>query len=110
MAETSNMKEVCIKISSDTYDVIVKNYDGRFGIPCVNIQDLYKAIAHGTVLPENHDRIGDLGKLETEIANGIKAGNLEEGYEKYPNINNVDDCLECVQCADTLIEASKKGV
>jgi hypothetical protein len=39
------------------------------------------------------------------MLNGIKAGNLEEGYEMYANINTVDDCVECVRWADAVIEA-----
>ena len=59
----------------------------------------------GTILPKGHGRIGDLDALEEEMVNGIKAGNYEDGYDNYPHINNVDDCVECVKYADTIIEA-----
>ena len=64
------------------------------------------SIRTGTPLPEHHGRLGDLDALEKEIINGIKAGNYEEGYERYQNINNIDDCVECVRFADTIIEGS----
>ena len=58
-------------------------------------------------LPKGHGRLGDLDALEKEIINGIKAGNYEEGYEKYQHINDIDDCVECVHYADTIIEGSE---
>ena len=64
-----------------------------------------KLIVYGTPLPKEHGRLGDLDALEKEMVNGIRAGNLEEGYEEYSNINNIDDCVECVKFADTIIEA-----
>lgn len=39
-------------------------------------------------------------KLLTDIDNGIKAGNYEEGYEQYQNINNMDDIIEAIEWAD----------
>jgi hypothetical protein len=56
-------------------------------------------------LPEKHRDLIDRDALEREMLNGIKAGNLEEGYEMYANINTVDDCVECVRWADAVIEA-----
>jgi hypothetical protein len=56
-------------------------------------------------VPEPHGDLVDRNILEQELRNGIKAGNLEEGYEHYANINNIDDCVECVRYADTVIEA-----
>ena len=52
-----------------------------------------------------HGDLIDRDALEQEMLNGIKAGNLEEGYEMYANINTVDDCVECVRWADAVIEA-----
>lgn len=60
-------------------------------------------------LPKGHGRLGDLDALETEMVNGIKAGNYEEGYETFAHINDMDDCVECVKYADTIIEADKEG-
>lgn len=54
---------------------------------------------------EPHGNLIDRDILEQELINGIKAGNFEEGYEHYANINNMDDCVECVRYADTVIEA-----
>lgn len=68
---------------------------------------LYKMIRNGTPLPKGHGRLGDLDALEKEMIGGIKAGNLEDGFDKYTHINNVDDCVECVRYADTIIEADK---
>ena len=56
-------------------------------------------------LPAKHGDLIDRDILEQELRNGIKAGNLEEGYEHYANINSMDDCVECVRYADTVIEA-----
>ena len=42
--------------------------------------------------------------LLTEIDNGIKAGNCEEGYERFSNINNIDDVVDCVKYADAIAE------
>ena len=50
-------------------------------------------------------RLIDADELIADMINGIRAGNLEEGYERYQNINNVDDCVNCVRYADTVIEA-----
>lgn len=66
------------------------------------------AIANGTPLPKGHGRLGDLDKLEKDMENGIMAGLLEEGYEKYTRIFNLDDCVERVKWADTIIEADKE--
>ena len=60
-------------------------------------------------LPEKHGRLIDGDALVTEMTNGIRAGNLEDGYEKYQNINNMDDCVECVKYADVVIEAEGEG-
>ena len=55
-----------------------------------------------------HGDLIDRDALEQEMLNGIKAGNLEEGYEMYANINTVDDCVECVRWADAVIEAEEE--
>ena len=60
-------------------------------------------------LPESHGRLVDADELIADMINGIRAGNLEEGYERYQNINNVDDCVNCVRYADTVIEAEGEG-
>ena len=51
----------------------------------------------------------DRTKLLTEISNGIKAGNYEEGYEEYTNINDMDDIIETIKYSDKadVIERSK---
>lgn len=64
-------------------------------------------IINGILLPKGHGRLGDLDALETEMTNGIHAGNYEEGYETFAHINNMDDCVEYVKYADTIIEADK---
>lgn len=66
---------------------------------------LIKAIGNGTPLPGGHGRLGDLDALEAEMENGIRAGNYEEGYEKFAHINNMDDCVDCVRYAPTIIES-----
>ena len=69
--------------------------------------DLYKAIANGTPLPKGHGRLIDGSKLKVELECGIRAGNYEEGYERYAHINSMDDCVDAVEYADTIIEADK---
>ena len=68
---------------------------------------ILNCVKKGQVLPKGHGRLGDLDALLEEMVNGIKAGNYEEGFEKYENINNVDDCVNAVRYAETIIEADK---
>ena len=88
--------ELVIKISEEDYEYIKNSDDMNFN-----------AIKNGTPLPERHGRLGDLDALETEMINGIHAGNYEDGYETFAHINNMDDCVDCVRYADTVIEADK---
>jgi hypothetical protein len=69
---------------------------------------IIKAIGNGIPLPKGHGRLGDLDALETEMENGIRAGNYEEGYEEFAHINNMDDCVDCVRYATTIIKADKE--
>jgi len=93
--------QMVIEISEGVYQqVLSDNYSG-------NILNFIKAVKNGTPLPKGHGRLGDLDALETEMVNGINAGNYEEGYETFAHINNMDDCVECVKYADTIIEADK---
>lgn len=93
--------EIVIKIPDDAYNILLEEQRIPTGL------DYEYLIMHGTPLPKGHGRLGDLDALEKEIVNGIKAGNYEEGYETFANINNMDDCVECVKYADTIIEADK---
>lgn len=56
-------------------------------------------------IPEPHGDLIDRDALIKDLTNGIKAGLLLDGYEKYQNINDVDDCVECVKYTDAVIEA-----
>jgi len=56
-------------------------------------------------ISEPHGDLIDRDALVKDLTNGIKAGLLLDGYEKYQNINNTDDCVECVKYADAVIEA-----
>lgn len=88
----------------DDFNFLCKLYS--FGIPA-----RYNYV--GATRPEwcplvdlgKHGDLIDRDALEQEMLDGIKAGNLEEGYEMYANINTVDDCVECVRGADAVIEA-----
>lgn len=73
------------------------------------ISVLEDAVVNGTPLPKGHGRLIDASKLKVELECGIRAGNYEEGYEKYPHINSMDDCVDAVEYADTIIEADKGG-
>lgn len=91
--------ELVIKIPRAYYELVLE----RCKDPV-----LLNAFKNGTPLPKGHGRLGDLDKLEKDMQNGIMAGLLEEGYEQYTRIFNVDDCVERVQWADTIIEADKE--
>jgi hypothetical protein len=42
----------------------------------------------------------DRDKLVRELECGIRAGNYEDGYEKYMHINDMDDCVDTVKYFD----------
>lgn len=67
-----------------------------------------RIVMRGTPLPAKHGRLIDGDRLLDEMEGGIKAGNFEEGFEKYGNVNNIDDCLECVRFSDTIVPADKE--
>lgn len=66
----------------------------------------FNAIKNGIVLPKQHGDLIDRSKLLVELECGIRAGNYEEGYEKYPHINDMDDCFDTVKYADTIIKSN----
>lgn len=96
--------QVVINISKKLYD----RYKEKDHIKRCYIDEFEKALDRCIILPKGHGRLGDLDKLEKDMENGIMAGMLEEGYERYTRIFNVDDCVERVQWADTIIEADKE--
>ena len=77
----------------------------RLGEKCYGTWEEQYADCPLVELPEKHGRLIDGDALVTEMTNGIRAGNFEDGYEKYQNINNIDDCVECVKYADVIVEA-----
>ena len=93
--------KVVVDIPNWLYNAIMECKEPQYS------QSLGDAVRDGTPLPKGHGRLGDLDALEQEMINGIKAGNYEEGYEEYGNINNVDDCVDCVRYADTIIEGDR---
>lgn len=95
--------KIIIDIPDEAYKTLLEEQRIPTGL------DYEYLIMHGTPLPKGHGRIGDLDALEQEMINGIKAGNYENGYEDYSNINSVDDCVELVRFADTIIETDKEG-
>jgi hypothetical protein len=100
--------ELVIKIPESTYKVF-KNLSKIIGVLVYekDILTLIKAVKNGKPLPKGHGRLIDGSKLKVELECGIKAGNYEEGYEKYAHINGMDDCIDAVEYADTIIEADK---
>jgi hypothetical protein len=42
----------------------------------------------------------DREELVRELECGIRAGNYEDGYEKYMHINDMDDCVDTVKYFD----------
>jgi hypothetical protein len=93
--------QIVIDIPEEDY--IRLRDEGMFG----NVTTFKRAVRESTPLPKGHGRIGDLDALETEMVNGIRAGNYEEGYEVYAHINDMDDCVDCVRYTDTIIEADR---
>lgn len=96
--------ELVIKIPEKVYKSILDIN----ALGC-GVSDIKNIIRNCTPLPKGHGRLGDLDALETEMVNGIKAGNYDEGYETFTNINNMDDCVKCVKYADTIIEADEES-
>lgn len=94
--------ELVIKIPKDIYERC-QNYELR----CGEAEVLEGLVATGTPLPTGHGRLIDADKLKVELECGIRAGNYEEGYEKYAHINDMDDCVDAVTYADTIVEADK---
>lgn len=92
--------EVVIRIPKEDFEELQSNYVwwGKHG----------EYIKKGTVLPKGHGRLGDLDTLYEDVTNGIKAGNYEEGYERYENINDMDDIVDAIKYAPTVIEADKE--
>ena len=101
--------QIIIDIDEKYYNNIEPFLNGETIKGGINLFKTLEIIKNGTPLPKGHGRLGDLDALETEMVNGIHAGNYEEGYEEYGHINNMDDCVECVKYADTIIEADKES-
>ena len=97
--------ELVIKIPEEMYKWVndVNKFFDDYGT-----SDFIDLVKNGTPLPKGHGRLGDLDALETEMVNGIKAGNYDEGYETFAHINDMDDCVECVKYADAIIEADRE--
>lgn len=98
------MSKNCLECEIKAWEEGFSEYVCPFsGIPCLSIgrQDDCPLVE----LPEKHGDLIDRDALVKEMTNGIRAGNLEEGYEMYPNINNMDDCIDCVRYTDAVIEA-----
>lgn len=93
--------QIIIDIPEELYNNILKDC----GIYPYRL--VYKAMKNGIPLPEGHGRLIDGSKLKVELECGIRAGNYEEGYERYAHINSMDDCVDAVEYADTIIEADK---
>lgn len=87
-------KEIIIRIPEDKYDRLIQQMRLNRNFRECKITELGE-----------HGRLGDLDALEEEIAGGINAGLMIDGYENYSHINSTEDCLECVKYADTIIEA-----
>ena len=97
--------EIVIKISEKVYKALAHT---EFDASLV-VNEMRKSIANGTPLPKGHGRLIDASKLKVELECGIRAGNYEEGYEKYPHINSMDDCVDAVEYSKTIIEADTES-
>lgn len=87
--------ELIIRISEEDYERIKNSDDMNFNV-----------IKNGIPLPKQHGDLIDRSKLLVELECGIRAGNYEEGYEKYPHINDMDDCFDTVKYADAIIKSN----
>lgn len=99
--------EVVIRIPKEQLERLQRIANGTWGLMNLNSEEL--AILKGTVLPKGHGRLGDLDTLYEDVTNGIKAGNYEEGYEGYGNINDMDDIVDAIKYAPTVIEADREA-
>lgn len=95
--------QIVIDIPKDYYKECVDAVKNK-----KNVFYITKWIAKGIPLSKGHGRLIDAEILIKDMKNGINAGLLIDGYEKYTNINSVDDCIFCVECADTVLEADKE--
>lgn len=96
--------QIVIDIDVDFYDKFIYGDD----VTDDDFNKIADIMASGTPLPIGHGRLVDAEILIKDMKNGINAGLLIDGYEKYININSVDDCVFCVECADTVLEADKE--
>ena len=92
--------KIVIDVSEKAYNRFCQGY--RFPD---EVEEAIIAITDGTLLPKGCGRLIDADKLKVELECGIRAGNYEEGYEKYAHINDMDDCVDAVTYADTIVEA-----
>ena len=98
--------QIVINISEKQYEIIKELVKNQNNV-CPEADSAEKIILKGIPLPKGHGRLIDASKLKVELECGIRAGNYEEGYEKYAHINDMDDCVDAVEYADTIIEADK---
>lgn len=104
--------QIVIDIPDKIYGLL-KYFEKAMGLADKKEEDddvktaLIRAVVNGTPLPKGHGRLIDADKLKVELECGIRAGNYEEGYEKYAHINNMDDCVDAIIYADTIIKADK---
>ena len=92
--------KIVIDIPSEMYDWLDNGFPDED-----DAEKLWQIVKNGIPLPKGHGRLIDASRLKVELECGIRAGNYEKGYEKYPHINSMDDCVDAVEYADTIIEA-----
>ena len=80
--------ELVIKIPKEEYEMIVDSED-------CGLHTLTRAVAHGTILPKGHGRIGDLDALRCE--------NVD--FDTY---NDYCTMFDEIEAAETIIEADKE--
>lgn len=107
---SDNFEDSLQRVRFDIHKAIIAKKDilsGNYEIETLDM--LTEAFLNGTPLPKGHGRLIDASKLKVELECGIRAGNCEEGYEKYLHINSMDDCVDAVEYAPTIIEADKEN-
>ena len=98
--------ELIIRISEEDFEIMKHNIAVNNPLCPLSQEEMVSKVANGTPLPKKHGDLIDRSKLLVELECGIRAGNYEEGYEKYPHINDMDDCFDTVKYADTIIESN----
>lgn len=100
------MIELVIKISEKAYNALTHT---EFDANLV-VDEMRKAIANGTPLPEHHGRLGDLDALEEYFRNvrkELKASDYKNGVEFFVRDEMLLNVQQFIHLCDAIIEGSE---